>query len=101
MPKNPPKNKSNSAKRKTPERTFTEEETLRSTEGGRRYAAALLKAHSRDYPTIMSYKLDKGDNVLNPMADKRLGLKRQEDSRVGSKGVGGRGDGKNKRHKGA
>ncbi|MFC1979005.1 hypothetical protein ACFLVP_03355 [Chloroflexota bacterium] len=66
--------------RKTPKRTFTAEETRRSGQGGGRDAIALSKIRGRDFPALISYKLDKGDSVLNPMADKRLGIKRLEKS---------------------
>ena len=70
----------NTKKGETPERTFTVEETHRSKQGGSRYAIALSKTRRRDFPALISYKLDKGDSVLNPMADKRLGIKRLEKS---------------------
>jgi len=72
-------NNINSEKKKT-KRTFTDEETRRSGQGGSRDATAVSKTRGRDFPTLVSHKLDKGDNVLNPMADKRLGIKRQEKS---------------------
>ncbi|MFC1906130.1 hypothetical protein ACFLWJ_01430 [Chloroflexota bacterium] len=67
-------------KGETPERTFTVEETRRSDQVGSRDAIALSKTRGRDFPSLISYKLDKGDSVLNPMADKRLGIKRLEKS---------------------
>jgi hypothetical protein len=70
----------NTRKRETPERTFTVEETRRSSKSGSRDATAVSKTRGRDFPALISYKLGKGDSVLNAMADKRLGIKRLEKS---------------------
>ena len=65
-------------KGKLPKRTFTPEETSRSAKEGRLDAAELSNSNGSDFPALISLQLDKGDNVLNPMADKRMGIKRLE-----------------------
>lgn len=56
---------------------FTEEESRRSAEHGMRDVEAIIINHARNYPTLINHKLDEGDNVLHPMADKRIGIKRK------------------------
>lgn len=63
---------------KTRKRIFAEEEIRRSAEHGRRDVVVVVKKQARDYPALVTNKIDKGDNTLNPLADKRLGMKRQQ-----------------------
>ena len=52
--------------------------TKKSGEKGKRDAASIANIHAREIPPLKSQQLDKGDNVLNPMADKREGIKREK-----------------------
>jgi len=49
-----------------------------SCEKGKRDAKSIVDQHAREIPPLASHQLDKGDNVLNPMADKRQGIKKEE-----------------------
>lgn len=69
-----------SKEKKGRKRIFSEEETRRSAEAGRRRATSILKRHARDYPSLLSHQIDKGDRVLNPMVDKLSWLKKHEKS---------------------
>ena len=56
-------------------------DSMKSYEKGRRDASSVGRRHARDFPSLVSHKLDKGDNVLNPLVDKRIGIKRLEKER--------------------
>lgn len=49
-----------------------------SCEKGRHDAASIADQHAREIPPLESQQIDKGDSVINPMADKREGIKREE-----------------------
>jgi len=50
-----------------------------SCQKGKLDAASISDQHARDIPTLASQQIDKGDNVLNPMADKLEGIKAQQE----------------------
>ena len=58
--------------------SISENECDASCEKGKHDAAAIANRHARDIPPLASQHIDKGDNVLNPMADKREGIKREK-----------------------
>ncbi len=47
-------------------------------EKGKHDAASIADQHAREIPPLASQQIDKGDNVLNPMADKLEGIKREK-----------------------
>ncbi|MFC1998872.1 hypothetical protein ACFLVR_04430 [Chloroflexota bacterium] len=49
-----------------------------SCEKGKHDAASISDQHARDIPPLKSQQIDKGDNVLNPIADKLEGIKREK-----------------------
>ena len=49
-----------------------------SCEKGKHDAASIVDQHAREIPSLTSQQIDKGNNILNPMADKREGIKREE-----------------------
>jgi hypothetical protein len=53
-----------------------------SCQKGKLDAASISDQHARDIPPLASQQIDKGDNVLNPMADKLEGIKEQERERA-------------------
>ena len=53
-----------------------------SCQKGKFDAASISDQHARDIPLLTSHQIDKGDNVLNPMADKLEGIKEQERERA-------------------
>ena len=83
--------------RKGYKRIISEEDTRRSAEAGRRRATSTLKRHAKDYPTLLSHQLDKGDGVLNRIVDKLSGLKKHEKSSSESSGINQKRDSKNKK----
>ncbi len=83
--------------RKGRKRIISEEDTRRSAEAGRRRATSTLKRHAKDYPTLLSHQLDKGDGVLNTIVDKLSGLKKNEKSSRESSGKNHKQVSKNKK----
>ena len=49
-----------------------------SCQKGKLDAASISDQHARDIPPLASQQVDKGDNILNPMADKLEGIKAQK-----------------------
>ena len=83
--------------RKGRKRIISEEDTRRSAEAGRRRATSTLKRHAKDYPTLLSHRIDKGDRVLNTIVDKLSGLKKHEKSLRESEGKSQKRVSKNKK----
>ncbi len=52
-----------------------------SCQKGKSDAASISDQYARDIPPLASQQIDKGDNVLNPMADKLEGIKVEEEKR--------------------
>lgn len=75
------KTSSDTSQEKTKDKPATGHSTsdsMKSYEKGRRDASSVGRRHARDFHSLISHKLDKGDNVLNPLVDKRIGIKRLE-----------------------
>ena len=51
-----------------------------SREKGKRDAASITNQHARDIPPLRGQQIDKGDNVLNPLADKLEGIRKKKRS---------------------
>jgi hypothetical protein len=51
-----------------------------SCEKGRHDATSITNQHARGIPPLTNQQIDKGDNILNPMADKLEGIKRETKS---------------------
>jgi hypothetical protein len=49
-----------------------------SCEKGKHDAASIVGQHAREIPSLTNQQIDKGNNILNPMADKRQGIIREE-----------------------
>ena len=49
-----------------------------SCEKGKHDASSLATQHAREIPPLESQQIDKGDNILNPMADKLEGIKKSK-----------------------
>jgi len=48
-----------------------------SCEKGKQDAASIADQHTREIPPLQSQQIDKGDNILNPIADKRQAMKKE------------------------
>jgi len=57
----------------------TENQCDASCEKGKNDATSITNQHAREIPPLASHQLDKGDNILNPMADKLEGIKRESE----------------------
>lgn len=61
-----------------PKETISNNGCDASCEKGKHDAASIADQHAREIPPLVSQQIDKGDEVLNPIADKREGMKKEE-----------------------